>query len=220
MLLCFQPVLSPKHNLRGNRSTNPSTATVRQEGADGEHFMKPKYFLPEENMAFLSTLSFYGPHRNQFSHSFDIICVLWGWGGNAVTEENRSNNPQMDPVLSLGDWQPAKVYVTNNQYVQYESPSDRKSDVSPWCQFVQHFFYWWKSKWNKNHFPNGLCYPKPLFAPNHWILLKSNQLPNIKDRTKYLPFRHLASSTFTIWIRDFFLLKPLDKRYLLNGNLN
>ena len=46
MLLCFQPVLSPKHNLRGNRSTNPSTATVRQEGADGEHFMKPKYILP------------------------------------------------------------------------------------------------------------------------------------------------------------------------------
>ena len=76
ILLCFQPALSPKHNLRGNRSTNPSTATVRQEGADGEHFMKPKYFLPEENMAFLSTLSFYGPHRNQFSHSFDIICVL------------------------------------------------------------------------------------------------------------------------------------------------
>ena len=46
MLLCLQPALSPKHNLRENRSTNPSTATVRQEGADGGTLHEAKIFSP------------------------------------------------------------------------------------------------------------------------------------------------------------------------------
>ena len=46
MLLCLQPALSPKHNLRGNRSTNPSTATVRQEEVDGGTLHGAKIFSP------------------------------------------------------------------------------------------------------------------------------------------------------------------------------
>ena len=75
MLLCFQPVLSPKHNLRGNRSTNPSTATVRQEGADGEHFMKPKYFRREENIAFKFKQVSYSTNKLQQS---DVLLHSYG----------------------------------------------------------------------------------------------------------------------------------------------
>ena len=46
MLLCFQlSLLSPKHNLRGNRSTNLSADPDMRE--QGKHFMKSKYAVGE-----------------------------------------------------------------------------------------------------------------------------------------------------------------------------